>query len=70
MRSMALASVTVPTVERGSPEPLLIHEDCCGQALKYIYVGTREGWHEALDEGGVGFIDHALGFGGNGAKDQ
>ena len=49
---------------------LLVNDDGGGQAIHHIDIRTRQGRHETLDEGAVGFIDHPLGFCGNRPEDQ
>jgi hypothetical protein len=61
MRSIALASVAVPTVERGiGTHPLLVDEDRGRQPVEYVDLGPRQRRHEALHEGAVGLVDQPL----------
>ncbi len=71
MRSMALASVAVPTVERALA-PIRSWSTMIGgrQAVEHVDVGPRHRRHEALDEGAVGLVDQPLGLGGDGAEHQ
>ncbi len=71
MRSIALASVTVPTVERAlASHPLLVDDDRRRQPIEHIDVGSRERRHECLHEGAVGLIDHPLRLRGDRVEHQ
>ena len=71
IRSMALASVAVPTVDRGlAPHPLLVDDDRRGQAVEQVHVGPCQRRHEALYEGAVGLVDQALRFGGDRVENE
>src|SRR3954465_4308499 len=57
MRSIALASVAVPRVERGvGAQPLLVDDDRGRQPFEHVHLGPRERGHEALHEGAVGLV--------------
>lgn len=49
---------------------LLVDDDGGANPLEAVDFGAGEGWHEALDEGAVGFIDEPLRLGGDGSKDE
>ena len=71
MRSIAFASVAVPTVERGSgAHPLLVDDDRRRQPVEHVDLGPRQGRHEALDEGAVGLVDQPLRLGGDRAEHE
>ena len=69
MRNMALASVAVPTVERGSA-PIRSWPTMIGQPVQDVDVGPRQRRHEALHERAVGLVDQPLRFRRNGAEHQ
>jgi hypothetical protein len=51
MRSIALASVAVPTVERGvGTHPLLVDDDRGRQPFEYVELGPRPNTRELLPE--------------------
>jgi hypothetical protein len=50
--------------------PLLVDDDCRGQALEHVDFGTGHGGHEPLQEGAVRLVDQPLRLGGNGVEDQ
>lgn len=67
IRSIALASVTVPTVDRCvGPDALLVDDDRRSQPAEDVDVGSRERWHEALHERAVGLVDQPLRLRGDG----
>ena len=58
---MALASVAVPTVERGfGAHPLLVDDDRGRQPFEDVDLGPRQRRHEALHERAVGLVDQPL----------
>ena len=71
MRSIALASVAVPTVERGlDAHPLLVDDDRGRQAIQHVHLRPRQRRHEALHEGAVGLVDQPLRLRGDRAEHQ
>ena len=61
MRSIALASVAVPTVDRGSaPSRCWSTMIAVVMPVEHVDLGAGEGGHEALDEGAVGLVDQPL----------
>lgn len=58
MRSIALTSVAVPTVERGvGAHPLLVHDDRGGEAVQDVHLGRASVGMKPLDERAVGLVD-------------
>ncbi len=55
---------------RVGPEPFLIDDDRGGQAFENVDVGPTDIGHEPLHERAVGFVDHALRLGGDGAEHE
>ena len=51
-------------------DPFLIDEDGRRQSFEDIDFGSGHRGHEALDERGIGLVDHPLGLGGDGVEDQ
>ena len=71
MRSIALASVAVPTVERGSAaHPLLVDDDRRGEPVEDVDVRARHRRHEALHERAVRLVDQPLRLGGDRAEHE
>ena len=71
MRSIASASVAVPTVERGlDAHPLLVDADRRRQPVEHVDVGPRQRRHEALHERAVGLVDQPLRLRGDRAEHQ
>src|SRR6266508_1955087 len=71
MRSIALASVAVPTVERASP-PIRSWSTMIAvvRPVEDVDLGTRQRRHEALHEGAVGLVDQPLRLRGDRAEHQ
>ena len=55
---------------RVGPHPLLVDDDRRREALEAVDIGPREIGHEALHEGAVGLVDHALRLGGDRGEHQ
>ena len=71
MRSIASASVAVPTVERGlDAHPLLVDDDRGRQPVEHVDLGPRQRRHEALHERAVGLVDQPLRLRGDRAEHQ
>ena len=70
-RSIALASVAVPTVEREfGAHALLVDDDRRRQPFEHVDLGPGQRRHEALHERAVGLVDQPLRLGGDGAEDE
>ena len=70
-RSIALASVTVPTVERAvRAHPLLVHDDRGRQPFQDIHVRPVHRRHESLHERAVGLVDQPLRLRRDGAEHE
>ena len=71
IRSIALASVAVPTVERGlAPIRSWSTMIAVVRPSRRSTSGRASVRHEALHEGAVGLVDHPLRLGGDRAEDQ
>ena len=71
MRSIASASVAVPTVERGL-DPIRSWSTLIAVVMpvEHVDVGPRQRRHEALHEGAVGLVDQPLRLRGDRAEHQ
>src|SRR5918996_845925 len=71
MRCIALASITVPTVERAlAPIRSWSTRIAVVKAVEDIDLGPRQRRHEALQEGAVGLVDQPLRLRGNRVEHQ